>query len=163
MSATCGCGSKGIGESWVKIETYVVVWVLPVRKTGKSLNDFYTFPSFGEGSDRKIIGEFLGSPEKIRPPKLAADHDKCCKKERAFVPHVGSGVQGRVKEVDERVETEEEGVEEGRHVVLGEDTSGDGVFGWTTEETGADAGLRGAIGTSWALGGGLGRDVTSAF
>ena len=120
MSATCGCGSKGIGESWVKIETYVVVWVLPVRKTGKSLNDFYTFPSFGEGSNSKIVGEFLCRPEEIRPPEFAADHDKSCKEEGAFVPHVGSGVQGRVKEVDERVEAEEEKIEKHFCILLGQ-------------------------------------------
>jgi hypothetical protein len=111
---------KGYREELRQIETYVVVWVLPVRKTGKSLNDFYTFPSFGEGSNSKIIGEFLSCPEKIRPPEFAADHDECCKEEGAFVPHVGSGVQGRVEEVDERVEAEEKKIEKHFCILLGQ-------------------------------------------
>lgn len=41
----------------------IIVWVLPVRKTSKGLDDLYSFPRFDKGTSGKLVCHLLASLE----------------------------------------------------------------------------------------------------
>lgn len=93
------------------------------------MDNFYTFPSFRESMNGEIVGQFLGGLEEIWPPELAADHKEGREQEGTFGPHVGSGVEGGVEEIDKWVEAEEEEIEKHLCILFGNHTRGNRVLG----------------------------------
>lgn len=64
--------------------TYVVVGVLPVRETGKSLNNFDTFPGLCEGANSELMGELLARLEDLGFEEFTASHYEGREEKGAF-------------------------------------------------------------------------------
>lgn len=140
-----------------------VLRFLPVRHTSEGLDSLDILDAFCECKNTPFMGKTSDILVACGTEELAAGHEHSGEEEGRTLADVVGSVEVGVKEVDERIEAEEEGVEESLYILLSDDSCLDGIFGGVGKEAGEETRLGRGMRAGRTLRGNFGREVSGAI
>jgi len=109
---------------YTRCSPHRVFWLFPVSKASESLDYLDGFPILRKGTKSKLVSKFLTWLERLGLEEFTTSHDQNREEEWRLGANVIGGVQRRVKEVNEGVESQEHEVEQNFGVGFIQNSSG---------------------------------------